>query len=236
MPHDTCMNSFWTAAAALLLASGPAMADMERPQHIGTLAAAHTGAPSGGASATADNAKGGPGESHDAATASSGKGGSMSKGDRAMMQELAMSNMSEIAAAKLALSKAPNDEVKNYAQKMIDDHTPAMNELQAFAKSKGVVLPKEPDAQHKAAMKKLEGQSPENFGMAYMKQAGVTDHRNTLRLLTRISKGADDAEFKGMAEKMLPVVEKHLQMGEMAAGIKGKSQPRDMQKDAPGVR
>lgn len=176
------------------------------------------------------------GESYGAVTASSGTSNNPSLNDRNMMQNLAMANLAELSAARLALSKAQHPQVKAYAQQMIADHTKAMEDLKSLAQSKDMTLPTEPDAQHQSAVARLEGQSADDFAEEYLEQSGVTDHRNTLRLLVDISEDADDPQLKMLAEKMIPIVESHLQRGELLAGVKGMSKPRDMQGSAPAAR
>lgn len=119
---------------------------------------------------------------------------------------------------------------------MIIDHTRAMEDLESLAQSNVMTLPKEPDAQHQSAVARVKGQSGDEFAEEYLEQAGVTDHRNTLRLLVDISEDADDRQLKMLAAKMIPVVESHLQRGELLAGVKGMATPRDMQGGVPAAR
>src|SRR3546814_20662855 len=65
----------------------------------------------------------------------------MAKDDAAFFQKAAMSGMTEIAAAKVAVAQSGNPEIKNFANKMIKDQSQADNELKALAKKKGVTLP-----------------------------------------------------------------------------------------------
>ena len=72
-------------------------------------------------------------------------GSKVSSGDQKMMRDIAYSKRSGVAAGKLALERSQSDDVKSFAQKMIDDHTKAQQELQTLAESKGVKLPTEPE-------------------------------------------------------------------------------------------
>jgi len=181
-------------------------------------------ASSTGSSSTTDksgaSAKGGDAS----ASAAKGSGGkSLSKADQNMMREMAYSNLAEIETAKLAQSKSQNDQVKTYAQKMIDDHTKAQQELEQLAQAKGVTLPKEPDKKHQAAMKKMEALSGDKFDKQYMAQGGVKDHRDTHKLLTKAQKSATDPDLKAMVTKMTPVVDQHLNMAQEMQSGKGAS-------------
>ena len=136
---------------------------------------------------------------------------SFGKADNTTLVKIAQANIAEVEAGKLALEKSQNDEVKKFAQMMVDDHSKALTDVQALATSKSVSLPTEPDAKHKAAMAKLKAAKGSTFDTQYMKRAGLADHEATDRLLKMTSLHAKDADLKALAGKMLPVVESHLQ-------------------------
>lgn len=144
--------------------------------------------------------------------------------DRELMREIAQANLAEIETAKIAQSKSQSEEVKSFAQKMIDDHTTAQSELTTLAQAKGVQLPKEPDAKHKAAARKMEEMSASAFDKAYMRQSGMKDHSEVHRKLQSASKQAKDPELKAYVEKTTPVVADHLKMAkDMSGGMKAGS-------------
>lgn len=154
-------------------------------------------------------------------TSASGAGGkSLSKADQNIMREMAYSNLAEIETGKIALSQSKNDEVRNFAQKMIDDHTQAQKELEQLAQSKGVTLPTEPDRKHQAAAKKLSALEGDKFDKQYMSQGGMRDHRNTHKLLQRAQSRATDADIKALATKMEPIVSQHMTMAKDVTGTK----------------
>jgi predicted outer membrane protein len=152
--------------------------------------------------------------------ASSAPGGSMSKGDQKALVDMAQANMAEIEGGKLAQSKSQNDQVKTFAQQMIDDHTKALNDVQQVAQQKGVTLPSEPDAKHKAMAAKLEKMSGSAFDKAYMAQAGVADHKKVHSMLMQDQKRVKDPDVKKLADTMAPVVEQHLKAAQQLASAK----------------
>jgi predicted outer membrane protein len=154
------------------------------------------------------------------ATAGASGKSSLSKGDEKILKDMAQANMSEIEAGKLAQGKSQNDQVKSFAQQMIDDHTKALNDVQQLAQSKGVTLPTEPDAKHKAMATKLEAMSGEAFDKAYMAQAGVSDHKKVHSMLLADEKRAKDPDLKALASKMAPVVEQHLKSAQQMPAVK----------------
>jgi putative membrane protein len=171
-----------------------------------------------GASKESQAGKTGATEQKDAGGASSGAaksaGATLSKADENLMRQIAQTNLAEIEAGKVALSKTQNDSVKTFAQKMIDDHTTSQQEVQQLAQAKGVTLPTEPDKQHKDMLKKMSGLSGETFDRRYVAQGGLEDHKKAHALLQRVETRAKDPDLKALAGKTLPVVDQHLVMAQ----------------------
>lgn len=143
-----------------------------------------------------------------------GKGGAMtlSSADRKFAMMAAQGGMSEVEMARLALTKASSDEVKQYAQKMIDDHTAANTELMQIASTKNLTLPTAPDAKHRAMMARMEKLSGAAFDREYVMMAGHKDHMKMEKLFRDESTRGRDADLKAFAAKTLPVVRQHLQL------------------------
>jgi putative membrane protein len=183
---------------------------------------AQSGSTSGSAGQDASSsAQSGSSSGSSSASSSKDAGGkSLSKSDQNIMREMAMSNLAEIETGKIALSQSKNDQVRNFAQKMIDDHQQAQKDLEQLAQSKGVTLPTEPDKKHQAAAKKLSSLEGDKFDKQYMKQGGLSDHRNTHRLLQRAQTRATDPDLKALAAKMEPIVSQHLTMAQDVSGGK----------------
>lgn len=156
-----------------------------------------------------------------------GSGGSasssLSNSDQQLVKEMAVANMAEVDMGKMALAKSSNEDVKRFAQQMIDDHGKALADVQALAQAKGVTLPGSLDAEHNAEAAKLNGMSGSAFDKAYMAKGGVADHKKTLAKLKGIEKRAKDADVKAAATKMIPTVEQHLHSAEQVAGPKAKA-------------
>jgi putative membrane protein len=156
-------------------------------------------------------------------SAGASKQSGVSKADAKMMRDMAHANIAEIETAKLAQSKTKNEQVRAFAQKMIDDHGKAQSELQQLAQAKGVTLPSEPDKKHKAAAEKLSKLDAAAFDSAYMKQGGISDHTQTHKLVQRVKSKASDPELKALGEKMLPVIDEHLAMAKQTQPSRAKS-------------
>jgi putative membrane protein len=192
------------AVLAMLFGTGSAYA--QAAKDAGSTSSSAGGASSGTATAKSDT-----------------KSSSVSKSDQNMMRDMAYSNLSEIATAKIALERSQNDKVKSFAQKMIDDHTQAQKDLEQLAQAKGVTLPTEPDAKHKATAKTLSALEGDKFDKMYMSQGGSKDHRDTHKLLMKAEKSAKDPDLKALASKTAPIVDQHLSMAEDMTGKKSTS-------------
>ncbi|MEG3111150.1 DUF4142 domain-containing protein [Pantoea sp. T14] len=134
----------------------------------------------------------------------------LSSDDVKALKDMAQANINEIAAAKIALSKAQSSEVKAFAKQMVDDHGAALTKVQTVAQQKGVALPTEPDAKHKAMATELEKQSGGAFDKMYMENAGTKDHKMVLSTLQSDSRKIKDPDVKALADAHTPVVEQHL--------------------------
>lgn len=149
-----------------------------------------------------------------AQTSSTGSMAKLSSGDEKALKDMAQANINEIAATKIALNKAESNDVKAFAQKMVDDHGDALTKVQTVAKQKDVTLPTEPDAQHKAMADKLEKESGDAFDKMYMENAGTKDHKMVLSKLQSDAKNIKDPDVKALADAHTPVVEQHLKSAE----------------------
>jgi putative membrane protein len=155
-----------------------------------------------------------------AAGATASGSAKMSKTDSKAITDMAMVNMAEVEMGKLAQSKSQNPEVKTFAQQMIDDHTKGLSEVQTVAQAKGITLPTELDAKHKAMSAKLAKLEGDKFDREYMKMGGTGGHKEALAMLKKNEKNAKDAEVKGLATKMMPTVEQHLKAAQQMPAAK----------------
>lgn len=122
--------------------------------------------------------------------------------------EAAQGGMTEVELSQLALQKSQNEEVKTFAQMMVDDHTKANDELKTLAQSKGVTLPTEMNAKQMATKDKLNGLSGDAFDREYMKTM-VKDHDKTVKLFQKQADSGKDEEVKAFAAKTLPTLQGH---------------------------
>jgi len=141
----------------------------------------------------------------------------MSAMDKKFVIEAAMGGMAEVEMGRLATEKAASSDVKNFGQKMVDDHSKANDELKALANQKGIMVPAELSPKDKAMRDQLAKLSGDAFDRAYMKMM-VKDHTKDVADFQKASTNGKDGDVKGFASKTLPTLQEHLQMARDVAG------------------
>lgn len=131
--------------------------------------------------------------------------------DVMFMKMLAAGSVAEIDAAKLAISKASSKEVKEFAERMVTDHSKNGEQLKALAAQRQVTLPNTADSDHVVEKAKLEKQSGAGFDAEYM-QSQVNDHQQVARLLQQEIDSGQDSSVQAFAQQTLAAVQHHLEM------------------------
>jgi putative membrane protein len=150
-----------------------------------------------------------------AAFAQAEKGAGAAPTDPQIVGIVQAANEIDIAQAKLALKKTKNDQVKQFAQQMIDDHTKLHTSVADLAKKLGVKPA--PSATSKslhtaavASTKKLNGLSGKAFDKAYIDHE-VDYHQQVIDAASKVLiPNAKNAELKSAVEGAAPLLQGHL--------------------------
>src|ERR1700709_1945967 len=127
------------------------------------------------------------------------------------IKEVAMSDMTEIEAAKIAEQKGNADE-KKFAEMMITDHTKTSTELKSMVtgEMKAAIPAALGDASEKK-LAKLRDAKPEDFAATYDPMQ-VSPHKDAVSLFERYAKGGDNSSLNlsaGLTDHALKI---HLEM------------------------
>jgi putative membrane protein len=160
-------------------------------------------------------------EPHKQAPKTGMKAGAKTAGPTFIMNA-AKDGMAEVEIGKLATEKASNPQVKQFGQRMVDDHGKANEELKTLAQNKNVTLPTELDPKHKATRDRLSKLSGDAFDHAYMQEM-VVDHRKAVNAFRTEEKSGTDPDIKAWAAKTLPTLEEHLKLAQEANKAVGTS-------------
>ncbi len=126
----------------------------------------------------------------------------------------AQGGMAEVEIGRLAAERARSEEVKRFAQRMVDDHGKGGEELKAIASSKSIALPEKLAPKDQALRDRLARLNGEAFDRAYMR-AMLNDHVKDVSEFRHESHDGGDPEVKAWAAGILPTLEDHLKMARM---------------------
>jgi putative membrane protein len=150
-----------------------------------------------------------------AATAKTEQKDKVSKDDASFMKEAAEGGMMEVQLGKLAGEKASSKQVKEFGQRMLQDHSKANEALKKLAANKGVKLPTTLEGKHKSAVDRLSKLSGDEFDREYMRLM-VDDHKEDVEKFESQAKKADDPDVKKFASQHAPILKKHLELAQSA--------------------
>lgn len=168
-------------------------------------------------------------------TASGPMSGSLSKADQEFIQKTAAGGQAEVDMARLAQEQTRTGDVVAFANRMVEDHGRANQELRTLAAARGVSLPA-PVTAHNATtgvsaseaggkaqarhatglhgdVNKLTGLSGDAFDREYAKLM-VAHHKTNVQAFQRAAASAQDPELKAFAQRTLPTLQEHLKMAQ----------------------
>jgi putative membrane protein len=152
----------------------------------------------------------------------------VSTGDRNFVEQMVMGGTAEVELGNMAKQKAASPEVKQFADRMVRDHTRAGEELKQIASKHSIPASAQIDEKHRDLMNKLSSLRGADFDREYM-NAMVEGHEDVVDELQKHAsedrfgdnKGAvkpepsnnpAEADINMWAANALPTVREHLEM------------------------
>ncbi len=131
-------------------------------------------------------------------------------GDSMFVTKASAGGMFEVKSSEVALQKSSDASVKEFAQKMVDDHTKAGEKLKMTATDEKLqgALSKKLDSKHQAIVDKLKATPAAGFDAAYIK-AQKDAHMETIALFEQESSVGKNAALKTFADDTLPTLKEH---------------------------
>ena len=137
--------------------------------------------------------------------------GQPSPQDKTFVKKALQGGMAEVQLGQLTLQKSSNDQVKQFAQKMIDDHTRMGEQMKPVAQQLGVPEPASVSRKDLAVMTKLKTLSGPAYDQAYIKDM-VKDHKQDLSDFQTEASSGKDQTVKDAASQGSKVIAQHLEM------------------------
>jgi len=148
-----------------------------------------------------------------AGSASASASPSLASADKSFILKAAEGGMAEVELGRLAAQKGSSEQVKQFGQRMVDDHSKANDQLKQIASSKGVSLPSDLAAKDKRERDRLSKLSGAQFDKAYMDHM-VADHKKDVNDFKSEASKAKDPDVKSFASSTLPTLQEHLQLAQ----------------------
>ena len=133
--------------------------------------------------------------------------------DYKFVTEAAQGGMMEVRLGEIAKQKATSQSVRDFAQRMVTDHSKAGDELKQVALNKGAVVPSEMSHKENSTIESLEKLSGREFDREYI-AAMVKDHKKDAKEFEDAVKDVSDPDVKSFAQKTLGVIQEHLRMAQ----------------------
>ena len=139
--------------------------------------------------------------------------GQLSARDYKFVSEAARGGMMEVKLGEVAKQRGTTQEIRDFGQRMITDHSKANEELKQLASTKGAVIPTEMTHHENTEMDRLEKLSGKDFDKEYAEHM-VKDHKKDVKEFEDAARDATDPDLKNFAQKTLSTLQEHLRMAQ----------------------
>ena len=142
------------------------------------------------------------------------------RADSLFIGEVNTSNNLELRLARLAENRASADIVKQFAQKMITDHTSMQKDWANVSARSGGRISAANDPQMQGQISRLQGLSGTDFDWAYMATM-VANHREAVNQFENARRTAQSSEVRQLVARSLPYLQEHLTVAQQVAAQVG---------------
>jgi putative membrane protein len=133
--------------------------------------------------------------------------------DQEFVVKAASGGLMEVQLGQTAAQKANDPAVKEFAQRMVNDHGQVNNELKALAAQKNITIPATPGEDHQEDINKLGDKTGREFDRDYMKLM-VEDHKDDVDKFEKAAKDCKDPDIKAFAAKHVAHLKGHLEQAQ----------------------
>jgi putative membrane protein len=129
--------------------------------------------------------------------------------DRKFIEAAAQSGLAEIALGQLALQRARDPRLRDYARHLVADHQASNAQLQQITAARGLALPTQPARNQLSGLRDLQRLSGDAFDQHFL-DAMVRDHQKAMDLFNQEIKGRhEDGDLKNFAQTTVIVLQRH---------------------------
>jgi len=155
-------------------------------------------------------------------------GSSQDYSERTFISKAMQGGIAEVQLGQLAQEKSQSNDVKQFGQKMVNDHGQMGDKwFKPVAQQMGISIPSGPSKKDKKEIDKLQGLSGQDFDREYITMM-IKDHQKDLKEFKDEASSAQDPNVKQIADKGSQVIEQHLQLIEQIAKAHNVDVPGEM--------
>ena len=144
----------------------------------------------------------------------------VSSQDRAFMKNAAQAGKAEVQASNMAVQKATDAAVRQFAQRMVQDQSKSNARLEQLARSKGVRLPIELSVARQGKLDILKTARGDRFDNEYARNFGVSAQEQAIGLFRKEADQGKDPQVRAFAADTLGTLRQNLKLARrMEAGI-----------------
>lgn len=149
--------------------------------------------------------------------------GSAFAADSSFLKDAAQGGLMEVKLGQLAQQNASSQAVKDFGQRMVNDHGRMGEDVKSLASQQNVSLPSDVSMMEKMTYERMSKKMGADFDKAYIEDM-VKDHKSDIAAFEKEANSGSDPQAKAMAEKALPTLREHLRMAQQIAAQLGVAQ------------
>ena len=143
-----------------------------------------------------------------------------SQAEQQFVNQVAAENLMEVRLGQAAQQRATNPSVKQFAQRMVIDHTSMQKQWMAVAKKNGIDFKAEMSARHLQQAEQLRTLTGAAFDQTYMGLM-VQNHQENVSTFQAQRNGGHSADVRQLIDVALPTLQEHLSTAQQIAGQVG---------------
>ena len=132
------------------------------------------------------------------------------------IQMASSGNNFEVQLGQLVQQKAQDQRIKEFAQRLVQDHQKAEQQLRQIAQQMGVSLTDQLSPVHQAMLQEFQKKDGQALERAFAFDQ-VGDHHKDILKYQWQAEHAQDAQLKQYAQQQIPTLREHLQLAEQCA-------------------
>jgi putative membrane protein len=136
--------------------------------------------------------------------------------DQHFIKEAAADNQFEIQTSQYVAQQAQDPQTKQLAERLVQDHQRAQQQLQQIAESLNMKLPDELEQWQQAKLQAMQQKHGQHLEMHFA-FGQVGDHMIDILKYQYQAEHAKNPQLKQFAEQTIPILQEHLQMAQQVA-------------------